>query len=302
MPESTIESACMNGIGFSEKMFMEVFRYFGRSRNAFDPTISGMFGLGAKSFVMLVGDKGSMVIHTRSRETDECYKMYARKVGFDVLPNEDRGYGTSFTFVHDPGFNKLHVIKAIGDYSRYVRVPVNFTITGSPVTVDNTDRQYPHTNQPETVILEPSGSVPISMISPELVLDTEIEKSIKRRSREYYPINIYVCKHHLLNTNMGTTITTRVSEDLEEKIEKISLIEHMDKSTVIRRLLSNAVHEWLIDHVLMQYQQEKITIGKAARMVGIPLREMIAIASRKCIPFQYSLDDLREDFQAAEKL
>jgi len=52
----------------------------------------------------------------------------------------------------------------------------------------------------------------------------------------------------------------------------------------------------------MQYQQGKITIGKATRMVGIPLREMIAIASRKGIPFQYGPDDLREDFQAAEKL
>jgi len=188
-PEHCLLTIEDNGIGLSKKMFMEVFRYFGRSRNAFDPTISGMFGLGAKSFIMLVGDKGSMVIHTRSRETDECYKMYARKVGFDVLPNEYRGYGTSFTFVHDPTFNKLQVIKAIGDYSRYVRVPVNFTITGSPVTVENTDRQYPHTNQPETVILEPSGPAPISMISPELVLDAEIEKSIKRRSSEYYPVS-----------------------------------------------------------------------------------------------------------------
>ena len=62
---------------------------------------------------------------------------------------------------------------------------------------------------------------------------------------------------------------------------------------MIRWLLSNAVQEWLIDHVLTQYQQGKITIGRAARMVEIPLREMIAIASKKGIPFQYSIGDLR---------
>ncbi|HEY9206005.1 MAG TPA: UPF0175 family protein [Candidatus Methanoperedens sp.] len=101
---------------------------------------------------------------------------------------------------------------------------------------------------------------------------------------------------------MGTTITTRVPEDLGKKIERISNIEHLDKSTVVRRLLSSAVQEWLIDHALAQYQQGKITIGRAARIVGIPLREMIAIASRKGIPFQYSLDDLREDAEAAEEL
>ncbi len=37
-------------------------------------------------------------------------------------------------------------------------------------------------------------------------------------------------------------------------------------------------------------------------MMGILLRETIAIAAKKGIPFQYSLDDLREDFQAAESL
>ncbi len=101
---------------------------------------------------------------------------------------------------------------------------------------------------------------------------------------------------------MGATITTRVPDDLEEKIERISRIEHLDKSTVVRRLLSNAVQEWLIDYALSQYRDGKITIGRAAQMVGIPLREMIAIATKKGIPFQYSLDDLREDFQAAESL
>lgn len=101
---------------------------------------------------------------------------------------------------------------------------------------------------------------------------------------------------------MGTTITTRVPNDIEKKIESISRIEHLDKSTVVRRLLSKAVQDWQIDHALAQYRDGKITIGRAAKMVGLPLREMIAIAAKKGIPFQYSLDDLREDFQAAESL
>ncbi|MFZ3384269.1 MAG: UPF0175 family protein [Candidatus Methanoperedens sp.] len=101
---------------------------------------------------------------------------------------------------------------------------------------------------------------------------------------------------------MGATITTRVPDDIEKNIENISRIEHLDKSTVVRRLLSKAVQDWLIENALEQYRDGKITIGKAANMVGIPLREMIAIASKKGIPFQYGLDDLQEDFRAAEKL
>jgi predicted HTH domain antitoxin len=101
---------------------------------------------------------------------------------------------------------------------------------------------------------------------------------------------------------MGITITTRVPEDIEEKIETISRIEHLDKSTVIRRLLSKAVHEWMIEHVLTQYRDGNITIGRAAKIAGLPLREMIALASKKGIPFQFGLDDLIEDFHAAERL
>ncbi len=101
---------------------------------------------------------------------------------------------------------------------------------------------------------------------------------------------------------MGATITTRVPDDIDKKIKNISHIEHLDKSTVVRRLLSKAVQDWQIDHALEQYKDGKITIGRAAQMAGVPLREMIAIAAKKGIPFQYSLDDLKEDFQAAESL
>ena len=101
---------------------------------------------------------------------------------------------------------------------------------------------------------------------------------------------------------MGSTITTRVPDDIEKKIKKISTIEHLDKSTVVRRLLSKAVQDWQIDHALEQYKDGNITIGRAAQMAGVPLREMIAIAAKKGIPFQYSLDDMKEDFQAAESL
>ncbi len=63
---------------------------------------------------------------------------------------------------------------------------------------------------------------------------------------------------------------------------------------------ASSLTEKQIDQILTQYRSENITIGYAARMAGIPLREMIAIAARKGIPFQYSLNDLKEDMLAAE--
>ncbi len=97
---------------------------------------------------------------------------------------------------------------------------------------------------------------------------------------------------------MGVTITTRVSDEIAEEIKKISEIEKLDKSAVIRRLLVDAIKEWKIEHALNQYKDGKITIWKAARIAGLSLREMLDLAAKKGIPFQYKLEDLREDFEA----
>jgi len=96
---------------------------------------------------------------------------------------------------------------------------------------------------------------------------------------------------------MGATITTRVSDEIEEEIRSISKIEQLDRSTVVRRLLVDGIKDWKIKYALEQYSEGKITIWKAARMADVSLRQMLDIAAKKGIPFQYTLEDLREDFR-----
>jgi len=96
---------------------------------------------------------------------------------------------------------------------------------------------------------------------------------------------------------MGATITTRVSDEIEEEIRSISKIEQLDRSTVVRRLLVEGIKDWKIKYALEQYSEGKITIWKAARMADVSLRQMLDIAAKKGIPFQYTLEDLREDFR-----
>jgi len=96
---------------------------------------------------------------------------------------------------------------------------------------------------------------------------------------------------------MGVTITTRVSEKIEEEIRGISEREQLDRSTVVRRLLMEGIKDWKIKYALEQYSEGKVTIWRAARMASISLREMLDIAAKKGIPFQYTIEDLREDFR-----
>ena len=56
-----------------------------------------------------------------------------------------------------------------------------------------------------------------------------------------------------------------------------------------------------IDLVLEEYRNGRMTIGRAAEIAKKDLREMMQIADERGIPFQYSLQDLREDIEAAKK-
>ena len=96
---------------------------------------------------------------------------------------------------------------------------------------------------------------------------------------------------------MGVSITTRVSEDIEKEIRSISDREQLDRSTVVRRLLVEGIKDWKIKYALEQYSDGKITIWRAARMAGVSLRQMLDIAAKKGIPFQYTMEDLRADFR-----
>lgn len=76
------------------------------------------------------------------------------------------------------------------------------------------------------------------------------------------------------------------ANDMDIKLKKLGIIKSKED----------------VDRALKQYRKGKITIGKAAEMACVSLREMIALAAKKGIPFQYSLDDMYEDVEAVESL
>lgn len=100
---------------------------------------------------------------------------------------------------------------------------------------------------------------------------------------------------------MGETITTRVDDEMAKDIAFFSKMRKLDKSAITRRLLARSLEEEKLDYALEQYKNGEITIGKAAEMLKKDIREMMIISARRNIPFQYSLKELREDFEAAKK-
>ena len=50
------------------------------------------------------------------------------------------------------------------------------------------------------------------------------------------------------------------------------------------------------------YRERKISLGKASEIAGISKEEMMKVLSRKGIPINYDIDDLKEDIKRLECL
>lgn len=92
-------------------------------------------------------------------------------------------------------------------------------------------------------------------------------------------------------------IASRVPPDLVDDLKKIEATEHMDRSTVVRRLLYVGLREWKLEHAARLYQENRVTLGRAAEEAGVPVREMMEYLRQKKIPAQYDLDDFERDLK-----
>lgn len=118
-----------------------------------------------------------------------------------------------------------------------------------------------------------------------------------------FSVNIYMFRLRLNVDGDFVTeiISTRVPEEIARDLKEIEEEEKADRATVIRRLLANAIQQWKLQKALRLYREGKITLWRAARLAGLTLREMMELATREGIQFQYTKKDLEEDIAAALK-
>ena len=101
---------------------------------------------------------------------------------------------------------------------------------------------------------------------------------------------------------MGQTVTSRLPDDMVKDIERIAEIESLDKSSVIRRLLNNAIAIWKLEYSLKLYQKGEISLGKAAELSKLSIWEFLEKLSERKIPLNYSLEDLQNDLETVKQI
>ncbi|KXA91044.1 hypothetical protein AKJ57_02720 [candidate division MSBL1 archaeon SCGC-AAA259A05] len=97
------------------------------------------------------------------------------------------------------------------------------------------------------------------------------------------------------------TITTRISEDLLEKLEEIEREEKADRAAVIRRLLDKAVGNWKVEKALDELREGRTTLRTAARKADLTYVEMLDRAKEAGIQLGYTAEDLRDDLAELEE-
>ena len=90
-------------------------------------------------------------------------------------------------------------------------------------------------------------------------------------------------------------VGARLSPELVRGLELIEDVEQSDRSTTVRRLLSQAIRQWKLEHYVRLYGDGKLTLARAARDVGVSVWEMMDYARARKVPAQYDLEDLERD-------
>lgn len=75
----------------------------------------------------------------------------------------------------------------------------------------------------------------------------------------------------------------------------------MDKSTLIRKLINIGIEHELKDYAIDLFRNKKISLGKAAEISGISIREMLDLLKEKDIQLNISTWDIQKDFDAATR-
>ena len=94
------------------------------------------------------------------------------------------------------------------------------------------------------------------------------------------------------------TISTRVPDDLEAELEEYLESERLDRSTAVRKLLSEGLDEWRRERALDRFADGEVSFAKAAELADLSVWEFARLVEESDRPWvsgdhlEADLDDL----------
>jgi len=97
-------------------------------------------------------------------------------------------------------------------------------------------------------------------------------------------------------------ISARFQIEDTKIIEDRARDEKTDKTTALKRIFALGAKQYKINKAVKQYQEGKISIGKAAQMAGITLWEIMDKLKEKNIPNPLGKEEYLEGLKNLEKV
>jgi len=88
----------------------------------------------------------------------------------------------------------------------------------------------------------------------------------------------------------STVVTVRLSSRDLKRVEAVRVLEKVNRSTLIKEFIEDGLHR----RVIHLYQRGKLTAGRAAEILEIPLREFLEILEREKIPVNWDSENIKE--------
>ncbi|WP_066413894.1 UPF0175 family protein [Halorubrum aethiopicum] len=92
------------------------------------------------------------------------------------------------------------------------------------------------------------------------------------------------------------TISTRVPEDLEAELEAYLESERLDRSTAVRKLLSEGLEEWRRERALDRFTDGEVSLTRAAELADLSVWEFARLVEGADIAW-VSGDQLEADLE-----
>jgi Arc/MetJ-type ribon-helix-helix transcriptional regulator len=77
------------------------------------------------------------------------------------------------------------------------------------------------------------------------------------------------------------TISTRIPDDLEAELEAYIEDENLDRSTAVRKLLTESLDDWRKEKALEKLEAGETTLSDAADIAEMNVWEFAALAKKK---------------------
>jgi len=96
-------------------------------------------------------------------------------------------------------------------------------------------------------------------------------------------------------------IGVRLDQDLLSELNRIAKSEHLDRKTIIRKLLFKAVSEYKAKQAIDRYKNGVISISKAANDANMTVFEFVRYLIEQGYKSKYSIDDLERELNLYKK-